>query len=996
MKYNFKTGNYNNFRVFRDNVLVPRSYFIPFENLDSLSKTDIRDERYNSSLVECLSGEWDFAYFKDCLEIQNEIELDKISFEKVDVPSVWQHTGYEKPYYLNTRYQFKPNPPHIPESCPVGIYRKKICIDDADKNYIISFLGVAGAFDLFLNGQYVGYNEGSHNTAQFELNEYIAEGENELVVALYKWSNGTYLECQDMFRSNGIFRDVLLYISGENSVYDFEVKSEYISDTVYSLCVKPALKVKDECELTAFLYDGDSLISSASVNVSSKDNTELSFGEFEVNEWSAEIPYLYDLVLVLSRDRKIIEAIRRPIGFKHIEIEGNVFYFNNKAIKLLGVNHHDTNPKTGYVMTGEDMEKDISIFKQYNVNCVRTSHYPPDPMFLDLCDEYGVYVVDEADIETHGCMSELKKPGACSHNPEWKEHYWDRVYRMFERDKNHPSIVMWSLGNESFGYKNQDYCYEKLKQYTDVPIHYEGVSRTKRWAYDVISQMYPWHKKVRKIAKGSGLKKKYYTKPYFMCEYAHAMGVGAGELETYVNAFLNADNMMGGCIWEFADHAIYHENGRYKYTYGGDHGEEKHDGNFCVDGLFFPDRTPHSGAYQMKNCYRPVRARCSKGGITFLNLNYFANADLTVNINQLDCNGSTVAEESFDISIAPRDTLYKEISLTGDTVVIRYFDGDTEIASECIKDVYKETAAVTACDGAPSVEESQSRLFIKTEKGSLIFNTSTGEFESYEQNGTEFINNAPFGNSKGFGISIYRAPLDNDKYLNIVWSKNMLDTERLYLIKKEKAKNAYILKDGCIVIENDYALKTIKGKMAKVRIRYVIHNNGIVEASAKCLYSAIIMYTPRFGFTFEMPSEFENVRYFGRGDMPCLDDYKEHAMPGVYSCKVDDMREKYIKPQEASMRCDTRWAQITNENGRGLKFISKGGTMIFSADRFTSQQCAKAMHREELKLCDTTFLHFDAYQLGAASGACGPIPSKDYKKNRLTSTEVSLIIIPTE
>lgn len=994
MKYNFKTGNYNNFKVFKDNVLVPRSYFIPFNSLELLSKTDIRDERYNSPVVKCLSGEWDFAYFEDCLAIQNELELDNITFDKITVPSVWQFTGYEKPYYLNTRYPFKPNPPHIPDSCPVGIYKKVFSVSDTDKNYTISFLGVAGAFDIFVNGQYVGYNEGSHNTAQFELNDYLKNGDNEIVLALYKWSNSTYLECQDMFRNNGIFRDVLLYITSDNSVYDFEVKTKYISDNNYSLTVKPALKVLDECELTAFLYDGDSLVSSTSVNLSRQEAGELNFGELEVSEWSAEIPYLYDLILVLSKNREVIEAIRRPIGFKHIDIKGNVFYFNNKPIKLLGVNHHDTNPKTGYVMTVEDMEKDVSIFKQFNVNCVRTSHYPPDPTFLDLCDEYGIYVVDEADIETHGCMTELKKPGACSHNPEWREHYWDRVYRMFERDKNHPSITMWSLGNESFGYKNQDYCYDKLKQYTDIPVHYEGVCRTRRWAYDVISQMYPWQNKIKKLAKGSGLAKKYYKKPYFMCEYAHAMGVGAGELETYVSAFLEADNMMGGCIWEFADHAVYHENEKYKYTYGGDHGEEKHDGNFCVDGLFFPDRTPHSGAYQMKNCYRPVRAEYNGNCLSFFNYNYFAEANYRVAVNQLDDMGNTVCEDSFEICLSPRSSFEKQLESLGSYMVIKYFEGEAELAEECITLSEGPSAVFSVCDSTPKVTVSQSRLFIKTENGQLIFNTLTGELESYEINGTEYINSAPVGSSFGFGVSIYRAPLDNDRYLNMVWSKNMLDTERLYISTKKKGNKSYKLDNKSVVIENDYVLKTIKGRMAKVRIKYTIHGDGSLNVNAKCLNSAIIMYAPRFGLTFEMPRCFDQIEYFGRGNMPCLDDYKEHTMPGIYSCTVDEMREKYIKPQESSMRCDVRWARLSNEKGRGLQFISQGDTMILGADHFTSQQCARAGHQEDLKLCDTTLLHFDSYQLGAASGACGPIPTKEYRRNTLKGEEISLTIIP--
>ena len=518
MIFKIKNDNYKSFDVFKENVLSPRSYFIPFSSPEEMAKTDIRTERYSSSMVDCLSGEWDFIYYKRESDLPSELDTDTARFDRVVVPSVWQHTGYEKPYYLNSRYPFKPNPPEIPVDCPVGVYHRVFDVDNLDKCYVISFLGVSGGLDVFVNGKYIGYSEGSHNTAEFEITNTLTEGENHLVVVNHKWTNGTYLECQDMFRDNGIFRDVLLYKTDKNSVYDFEAKITFNTDYTYNLDVIPALKLVDECELSATLLDGNELVSAKSVNVDSKQIDKITFSSLEVEEWSAEYPKLYTLVVSLSKSGEVIELIRRPVGFKHIKITGNVFTFNNKNIKLLGVNHHDTNPKTGYAMTAEDMERDVRLFKEYNVNCVRTSHYPPDPMFLDLCDEYGVYVVDEADIETHGCETELHRPGSCSHNPDWQPRYWDRVYRMFQRDKNQASITMWSLGNEAHGYKNQDYCYQELKKYTDIPIHYEGVCRTKRWAYDVVSQMYPWFYLVERIARGSGLPKKFYTKPYFMCE----------------------------------------------------------------------------------------------------------------------------------------------------------------------------------------------------------------------------------------------------------------------------------------------------------------------------------------------------------------------------------------------------------------------------------------------------------------------------------------------
>jgi len=995
MKYNLNNKNYCKFEIFKENVLKPRSYFIPFAGEEAAVKADIRNERYSSSMVDVLSGEWDFRYYENCKDIPDDWDSEKEAFDKISVPSMWQFTGYEKPCYLNTRYQFTPNPPEIPEDCAAGIYRKIINISDLSFNYVLSFLGVAGALDVFVNSHYAGYSEGSHNTSEFDITNYLTEGENEIIALVHKFSNGTYLEAQDMFRNNGIFRDVLLYKSASDSIYDFEAKTSFNNDFTYDLNIGLSLKLNSECAVKASLFYNGSVIDSKEIITASAEET-ISFKSIEAKEWSAETPNLYKLVLVLFKDGKAIESISRPVGFKRIKIIGNIFTFNGKPIKLLGVNHHDTNPEKGYVMSVSDMERDIKIFKAFNVNCVRTSHYPPDAIFLDLCDEYGIYVVDEADIETHGCSSELHKPKACSHNPKWQNRYWDRVLRMFERDKNHASITMWSLGNESWGWLNQDYCYAELKKLSDIPIHYEGVVRTKRFAYDVISMMYPWQGKTKKVSRGYGLKKKYYEKPFFLCEYCHAMGLGSGDLEEYMQFFYGGDNMLGGCIWEFADHAVYHENGRYKYTYGGDHGEKKHDGNFCVDGLFFPDRTPHSGAYQMKNCYRPVRCEHRDEKFVFKNLNYFTNAAFEVKFSAIGNDGKIKNSGEFDIDIEPRKTFETKIECSDcEAVILRYYDGDFEIASEQI-DICSHgevNVNVGTFEGAPTVVKSQKKLIIEFEGGELVFNTKTGEVESYCKNGNEFINYGGFGVSKGFGISVFRAPIDNDRHLQMVWNKFALESEKLCLCDKICTST----EGNYFIIEGTYKLKTLKSKqLLKLKIRYSIKFDGSLKIDVKCLKSKTIPFIPRFGLTLEMPGEYENVKYFGLGDMPNLPDYKEHAMLGVYECRVDEMREKYIRPQESGMRSDVRWAEVKNENGAGLRFTFREGQRIFSADRFTSQQCAKAAHQEDLKLCDTTFIHLDYYQLGAGSAACGPPPTKDFRLNSLKNCEFSVYAEPIE
>lgn len=991
MKYNLKTDNYITFEKFRENTMYPRSYFIPFANLDELKGTDIRNERYSSSLVDCLSGEWDFKYYSSCSDIPKDLDTDSIDFDSVSVPSTWQHTGYEQPYYVNTFYQFTPKPPHIPSDCPAGVYRKIINIDDLSLNYYLCFLGVAGGLDLFVNGRYVGYSEGSHNTAQFELNEFVTQGKNEIVIVNHKWTNGTYLECQDMFRCNGIFRDVLLYKTSNNSIYDFEVKTDYIKDSVYNLKLLPSMKLVDGCELGVAVFDDGELIASSSVNQLPDEARAVEFSNLSVREWSAENPYLYDMIITLSIEGKVCEIIKRQIGFRHIEIKGNVFYFNNKPIKLLGVNHHDTNCKTGYVLSVQDMEDDIAVIKQYNGNCIRTSHYPPDPTFLDLCDEYGIYVVDEADIETHGCQSEFHHPGACSHNPAWQEHYWDRVYRMFERDKNHPSITMWSLGNEAHGYKNQDYCYNQLKKISDIPIHYEGVCRTRRWAYDVVSQMYTWPGKVEKIAKGSGLPQKYYTKPYFLCEFAHAMGVGAGELERYVKAIYSADNLMGGCIWEFKDHAIYHEKGKYEYTYGGDHGELKHDSNFCVDGLFYPDRTAHAGAKQMKACFRPVRAeKADANTYVFRNHKYFENAVYTVKYKVL-LSGAVVKEDCFELDIPPQEAQKIEIKdwkYDTDTVVqFEYFDHDFSVAYEEI-DFDNISRVYTSPSKAPKVQESGKRLFVTFDNGSMIFDKRTAFIDSYMIGDKELINPVPYTDFKGLGVQFFRAPLDNDMYMSMLWKKQKLDNASCFVSNVKQSVNGNALEISYIT-----TVKTpSKLRVARVKTRLMIYSNGEIKTDIEVLSGGTVKLIPRFGVQLELNKCFEKVKYYGLGPDVNLPDFREHALTGIYDTTIYDMYENHIKPQESATRCKTRWAEITDNDGTGIR-IEGLESFVFSARPFTSQQCAKAAHREELEFT-TCCINIDAEVMGAGSNSCGPIPSKEYRLGNLRGKKLSFVIKP--
>ena len=614
MKYIINTTNFRDFNVAEVGKLSPRAYFIPYASKEKLCEQNVLTERYNSSMVTILNGEWDFKYYDKDMLIPKEFYTDRIQFDKVNVPSTWQRTGYREPCYLNTRYEFNPKLyPEMPEDVPMGVYRKFINIDNLDKVYILTFMGVISSLDLYINGEFVGYSEGAHNSAEFNISKYLVQGENEILAVVSKWSTGTYLECQDMFRENGIFRDVLLTTLDKTYLYDFVVDTEKKYGK-YELSVSFKIKGdKEGCTISAELLDGDKVLAKETADARAK--SKIIFSNLDVKEWNAEEPYTYDLFITFEDANGNKTYVKNITGFKTVEIKGNIFYFNDMPIKFKGVNHHDTNMKSGYVLTGEEIKAEMELMKKFNINAIRTSHYPPDPTLLTLADLMGFYIIDEADIETHGA-GDIKTPyDNCiiSHDLKWEGRYVDRVSRMVCRDRNHPCITMWSLGNEAWGYNCQDSCYDYIKNSgSKIPVHYESVIHTKRFAYDVISEMYPSQENVAKYGAQTAKDKRYHEKPYFMCEYVHAMGVGPGAVEEYWESIYAHDNLMGGCVWEWADHAVFHDGSdkyKYQYTYGGDHGEEKHDSNFCVDGMLYPDKTPHTGAYVIKAVYRPVRSK---------------------------------------------------------------------------------------------------------------------------------------------------------------------------------------------------------------------------------------------------------------------------------------------------------------------------------------------------------------------------------------------------
>ena len=1012
MKYILDKANHSTFKMIEAGRLAPRAYAIPHSKKDSAEKAYYKTERYNSDIVTVLSGEWDFKYYKKKSKLPATLDTSRVKFDSVNIPSTWQRTGYEEPVYLNCPYGFDPRtmglpkgegvkPPELPEDFSCGIYRKFIDIDNKNKNYILTFLGVSPCIDLYINGIFVGYGEGSHNSYEFDVTEFLKEGENEIIAVVYKWCTGTYLEAQDMFRENGIFRDVLLYSYEKTYINDFEAVA-HKKGKKYDLDIKAEVKgALKGATVKAVLCDNGEVLAEEVCEASK--NSEITFKKLSVQEWNAEIPKLYELYITLYKGDSEVMTIRQYVGFKNIEIKDAVFYFNGKKIKLKGVNHHDTHETKGYAEDFNDLEKDVKLMKEFNVNCVRTSHYPPDPFFLELCDHYGLYVVDEADIETHGIWDLGCEGGTISHDLKWAPRYMDRVRRMYFRDRTHPSIIMWSLGNESWGFKCHDKCYKMLKDLgTDIPVHYEGVSPTKRYHYDVYSEMYTHQDDLIKIREGKR-GKQYKEVPFYLCEYCHAMGVGPGALEEYMQIFYSDDIFMGGCIWEWADHSVLHEGTdkyKYQYTYGGDHGEKLHDGCFCVDGLFYPDRTPHTGAYNMKVAYRPVRAtKLSGNKLTLLNTNRFLSSSGIEVYWECQENGETVACGSFATNIAPeKECSYKldlpKVNYDKNTYLnLIYLKGDFEVATEQLTLSEAPFIQPSLEMGKVSITSDSEVITVKYPDGAIEFSEETGEMLSYKAGGVSVLNKEPVSH-KGFLLNFTRAYVDNDRHIMEEWESHNLSN--LSIVLEDLSAE---VKSGVASVSEYFTVFGKEDALFNASVLYIIGANGVVdievavapaEGSKEKLYNI-----PRLGLTFEADKKFNEIEYFGRGEKENYNDFNMHAPVGLYSAKVKDEHEPYIRPQDNSNHSDVSYLKLKRANGEEI-LIYSDKKFNFNVHNYTQDTLHKANHREDVVDEKTTFVTIDGYTKGTGTGSCGPATLPQYSIDASKELTFNFVIAPSK
>lgn len=994
---------YENLHMLHENTMPDRAYYVP-----AAVKMDcLVEQREKSDRIQMLNGNWKFKYYDSIYDLKEpfyESGFNTDDFSVIPVPGVWQNYGYDNHQYTNFRYPFPVDPPYVPQDNPCGTYIYTFAYQKNQKapKAFLEFEGVDSCFYVWLNGEYIGYSQVSHALSEFDVTEFIKEGENLLAVLVLKWCDGSYLEDQDKFRMSGIFRDVYLMKRPQQCIYDYfintkteedkalvNIRTKYLDQTIP---VKATVYDAEGKAVTEFVYQGDT--------------------EFEIKKphlWNSEQPYLYTLVLETGN-----EVITEHIGVREIHIEGNVVYINGAPIKFRGVNRHDFDSVTGYVISVDQMKRDMEMMKQYNFNAIRTSHYPNQPMFYQMCDQYGFFIIDEADNESHGpwmlCYSNDTDAERASRwnelisdNPEFDEATLDRIKKLVERDKNRPCVVVWSMGNECGYGCTLEKALAWTKQYDPGRLtHYESAyyrGRKRKYDYsniDLYSRMYPGFQEVIDYAESNP------DKPYIMCEYCHSMGNGAGDYEDYFELIEKYDCICGGFVWEWCDHAIYKgktEAGKKMYFYGGDHGEYPHDSNFCMDGLVYPDRTPHMGLLEYKNVHRPARVRSydQETGILVLKneMNYVDLKDYLDIFYEVSTDGRKLSSGQIDTANIPEILPRKEAEISlpvkvpekGKTylkVFYRLKEADAfrtqghalgfdEIALEN-SDSRNQTCLAWQTESAESarklpqlqVSETTKQLIVEGGTFTYVYSKLYGTFNQLTVNGTEFLD-------RPMELNVWRAPTDNDMYIKIEWLKAMYDraVSRAYVTN-------YTLTAEHLEIHSKISLTAVTvQRMMNIDAVWTIDNAGQISVKMDVTRNMDFPELPRFGLRLFLPKEMDQVTYFGMGPEESYADKCRAASYGIYSSKAADLHEDYLKPQENGSHNNCDYVVVSGEDSVIKAYGEK--PFSFNASIYTQEELTEKKHNFELVPCGSTVFNLDFRQNGIGSNSCGPRPQEKYR-----------------
>ena len=991
-----------------ENRLPPRAAFIPYADADECGEAGyLLENKAGSSRILELDGRWAFRYFPNLAAFERANTETDGAMEEIDVPSCWQNRDFERPHYVNVQFPFPADPPHVPTDNPVGWYIREFELPAQLSGRVqIRFDGVSAAFSLYLNGRYIGYSQGSHLPAEFDLTGALVPGTNRLAVLVYKWCDGSYLECQDMFRCNGIFRSVTLLLRPETYLRDYHMQYTPAGDG-FDCVLRLTVEGVQAWRLRCALRDPDGRPVYEETAAGKEGDTALRFHLPSPRLWSAEIPALYRLSMELESGAGA-EMTGVLVGFRIISTEGGIYKINGVPVKLKGVNRHDSHPALGYVTPLAHMERDLRLMKALNVNTVRTSHYPNDPVFMQLCDIYGLYVVDECDLESHGEIYMDEGAGYFSRHSAWKAAFVERMERTVIRDRNHPCVCLWSLGNESGYGPNHDAMAERTRELAPgIPIHYEGAAPSDVKGYDVVSHMYPR----LPVVEAERINAEGDERPYFMCEYAHAMGVGPGNLGEYWELIDRYPRLMGGCIWEWCDHAVAHEapDGTVTYTYGGDHGEFPHDGNFCVDGLVFPDRRLHTGAREMLYHYRPIRfypARTDGTRVRIENCYDFLDTSHLRFSYVLEINGRRIGRYSLQVPPIPahgdwETELELPEAMEPGCCYVTFAAVDTRAA------VWQAEERVCAYDQIQLFQAERPRFLPKiplrpASAGELrwveteweivvsglafryVFSKELGTLSSLRRGGVEYLaavdgtlGNGEFGRPvHGPRVNLWRAPTDNDIYMKVEWRALRYDRMQLRL----SGITAEAAGERLAVTVRGVLCAPSQSPSFSVENRYTIAADGRIGVTTRLIPLRVekLLHLPRYGMLIDLDGRFDTAEWFGRGPHENYPDMKQSAPVSAYSLPVARMHEPYVRPQESGSRGDVEQAILSDIHGNALAIVS-GTPFHFSAHPYTVEELERASHTEELKRMPLTQVSVDGFMCGLGSQSCGFPPLEEYR-----------------
>ena len=970
------------------NRMPARAHFLTFP---SKEKALLNNNRYTHAFKN-LNGVWKFM-FLDAPEYSPEgffnSDFDVTKMDDITVPGNWQLQGYGKMHYSDLWYNFPINPPYLPTENPTGIYKRTFFVEESyrDKKIIIRFCGVDSAYHLWINGKEVGYSKVARNESEFDITDLIRVGEeNDVTVRVYQWSDGTYLEDQDMWWESGIFRDVELIGVPKDGINDYKVIADLDDEYKNGIFkVEAFLRTTKEVNVTFELVDaGENTVFTKTV-VAKEGKACIDEVIADVNHWTAETPYLYKLFMTVEDNGQIVEVIPQNVGFRNIRLNGETFLVNGVAIKFKGVNRHDYSPQNGRVVSREEIEKDIILMKQFNINAIRTSHYPNSYYLYDLCDEYGMYLIAETDLECHGfeLTGDYKW---ITDDPSWELAYVSRMTRMIERDKNHPAIIFWSLGNESaFG------C--NFRKMTDVAhemdptrlVHYEGDFDVE--SADVYSTMYTWIENPKKpyLMKDIIEKSK---KPHIHCEYCHAMGNGPGNLKDYQDLVYAHDKLQGGFVWEWFDHGIesFTESGEKYYRYGGDFGDDPSNKDFCIDGLIMPDRTPSPGLYEYKKVIEPITTTAvdiQKGIINLLSRYDFANLD-RFNLVYKVMEDDVILQTGFMAVPSIEARANKDITLPYDLSVIKVKPGvhyyvnisyqlreDTSYASSGHElataqfelPLYKEGIMVRP-EGILNVEKEHTTLHVKGANFSLDFNLVNGNLMNIVRDGMQVL-------SKGPRLTLWRAPISND--MEII---DKLKKVYFLHLEHEVVMNIdYHMEGNILKVEVDTINSTTNSAWHfKTKYVYTVCPSGDILIDVEGTPSGRVDLAPdmlpRIGVSMHLDKSMEHVRYFGMGPGENYADSKEAAQMGLYANTVDGLFTNYVIPQENGNHMGCKWVSMTNDRGMGL-LASTEGDFNFSASWYEDKDLDDAKHTCDLVKRDYIVFNVDYKQNALGTNSCG-------------------------